>query len=166
MIHNIRNLLPTLLLVFFFGSVTGTTIAAEDSDRKRVVASDQGDKTKKTLRLSQDIKMKVKMGKKKPVSACKARQNLSYYSGYEIVEVESEIKMTGCGSAHGTYAIRVTHKLDGGERNNTIFEETWAVSDTDTLVTTKTYDLGLDQYISKVRPREISCECLETVVAE
>ena len=51
-------------------------------------------------------------------------QSLSYYSGYEIIEIESESQMTGCEAAIREYAIRVIHKSEEGERNDTIFEET------------------------------------------
>ena len=106
--------------------------------------------------------MRVKVGEKKPASACKAKQSLSYYASYEIVEVESEIVMTGCKAASGEYAVRVTHKTEEGERSNTIFEETWEASDKAALVTTKLYELGLGQYISKVKPRDMKCECIES----
>lgn len=161
MIPFLRKFFLTFALALVTGFSTKTMIATQLDDRKRVSASDKSDQVNMTIGLSQDIKMKVKAANKKNVSACEARQNLSYYSGYEVVEVRSEIKMIGCQVARGTYAIRVTHKLEEGEKNHTTFVEPWELKDTDTLITSKIYDLGPDQHISKVRPREISCECVE-----
>lgn len=155
-----------LALIMLSISFTNIKAAIAEKEGNRIISSDQGGKTKKPIRLSQKISMQAKLGKKKPNSNCKARQNLSYYSGYEFVEVESEIEMTGCKAASGEYAIRVTHKTEEGERNNTIFEEIWEVSDTNPLITIKTYDLGLGQYISKVKPRDMKCECIESSETE
>jgi hypothetical protein len=151
-----------LVAILLPASFVHIKAVALEREGNRVVSSEQGSKTKRTMRLSQKIKMRVELGEKKPASSCKAKQSLSYYSSYEIVDVESEIEMTGCKAASGEYAVRVTHKTEEGKRNNTIFEETWEVSSQAPLVTTKTYDLGLGQYISKVKPRDMKFECTES----
>ena len=95
----------------------------------------------------------------KRVGGCRANLSLEYWQEGHLARVNTTIGNDECAASGGEYRIRIVYRGDDGESETDEYDETWEREDDRPVSTSKTYEIGDDVDLLRVRSRGLSCEC-------
>ena len=120
-----------------------TATAGDESDRNSVSFS-----------------RKLEMTAEPPPLNCVASVSLDYFQKGATAEVEMVIENTACEAASGTFVIEATVRVDGKQEAQKLkFPESWQRVDSAPLTFARSYPIGDNADLLRVRIRNLKCAC-------
>lgn len=113
-----------------------------------------------TDRNSVSFSKKLEMKAEPPPLNCVASVSLDYFQKGATAEVEMVIENTACEAASGTFVIEATVRVDGKQEAQKLrFPESWQRIDSAPLTFARSYPIGDNADLLRVRIRNLKCVC-------
>jgi hypothetical protein len=93
-------------------------------------------------------------------NACMANLEIEYYQKGSSAHVEALLTNDHCAASSGSFVIQIRYSDAEGKYQSKDFPETWARSDSESVVIEKDYFVADDIDVTRVRSRGLYCECV------
>lgn len=142
----------TALLALSVGGLIGSTASAQQPGET-------------TVRIEQELKLNLETPQI-PSAQCEATANSQYQQRNTMARLISELAITDCKAASGTFTVAVRVRDDSGETKPPVeYTETYQRSDDQPIKFTKDYPIGENVELVSVRVRNLRCTCADAPAA-
>ena len=115
-----------------------------------------------TIKTEKQVEHKYKMkleSRKQDVKACNAELSISYQQYDTQAKVETIIENGDCAASAGKYTVDILVGDARGQTREIEHDETWSRDDNKPYESQKSYDIGKNVELIRVRTTGLSCSC-------
>lgn len=149
---SIADRMVRLVLLSIGATIASLPCVASAQDAP-VQAGQNDEQRKMEIRTTGTIRLEKRVG------GCRANLSLEYWQEGHLARVNTTISNNECAASGGEYRIRIVYRGDDGEAVTDEYDESWERDDERTVSVSRTYEIGDDVDLLRVRSRGLTCAC-------